>query len=99
MYILFCLYKILYKNYINVCLTKDQFIFINDAVFESATLGDTQINVSDLRMRFNSMKDIDAQTGRNEFHKQSEVIIHMQLVIVVLACHTHVHTGVKETHS
>ena len=60
---------------INIALysPQDQYIFINDAILESITCGDTQIDTANVRITVNKMANTDPSTGQNGFQHQFQV--------------------------
>ena len=52
---------------------QDQYIFINDAILESITCGDTQIITANVRITVNKMTNTDPSTGQNGFQHQFQV--------------------------
>ena len=52
---------------------QDQYIFINDAILEAITCGDTQITASDLRRNMSDLDRRDHQTHLTGFEKQFKV--------------------------
>ena len=51
---------------------QDQYIFIHDAILESVTCGDTQINAGNLRATLDKLLKMD-QSGRTEMDNQFAV--------------------------
>ncbi|XP_019857589.1 PREDICTED: receptor-type tyrosine-protein phosphatase epsilon-like [Amphimedon queenslandica] len=54
--------------------TADQYIFVNDAVLESVTCGNTQVDSRNARIVFNRMSKPDTKTGRTGFIDQFTVL-------------------------
>ena len=55
---------------------QEQYIFINDAILESVTCGDTQITASDLRRAIQILSRQDPQTRLTGFENQFKVYTH-----------------------
>lgn len=52
---------------------QDQYIFIHDAILESITCGNTQINVTNLQKVVNKLKQKDQVTSLSGFEQQLKV--------------------------
>ena len=53
-------------------MLQDQYIFIHDAILESVTCGDTQIEAGNLRRRLTQLQNKD-ESGRTGFELQFSV--------------------------
>jgi hypothetical protein len=49
-------------------------MFVNDAILEAVTCGDTQIDASDVRRVIFEMKKVNPKSGRNAFEEQFNVL-------------------------
>lgn len=54
-------------------ITQDQYMFIHDAILESITCGNTQINVTNLQKMVNKLKQKDKVTSLSGFEQQLKV--------------------------
>uniref|UniRef100_A0A1X7U8U7 protein-tyrosine-phosphatase n=1 Tax=Amphimedon queenslandica TaxID=400682 RepID=A0A1X7U8U7_AMPQE len=54
--------------------TADQYIFVNDAVLESVTCGNTQVDSRNARIVFNRMSKPDTKTGQTGYEEQFTVL-------------------------
>uniref|UniRef100_A0A1X7TQK7 protein-tyrosine-phosphatase n=1 Tax=Amphimedon queenslandica TaxID=400682 RepID=A0A1X7TQK7_AMPQE len=52
----------------------DQYIFVNDAVLESVTCGNTQVDSRNARIVFNRMSKLDTKTGQTGYEEQFTVL-------------------------
>ena len=54
-----CSLKTLHLHFQCILMLQDQYIFIHDAILESVTCGDTEIEAGDLRKRLAQLKTTD----------------------------------------
>ena len=54
-------------------LSQDQYVFVNDAVLESVTCGNTQVDSRNARIVFNKMNTPDPKTGQTGYIDQFTV--------------------------
>ncbi len=53
---------------------QDQYVFIHDAILESVTCGDTQINAGDLRKQIQKMSRVALRKITSEFQYQFKIL-------------------------
>ncbi len=53
---------------------QDQYVFIHDAILESVTCGDTQINAGDLRRQIQNMSKVAPGKKISEFQYQFKIL-------------------------
>ena len=54
--------------------SQDQYVFIHDAILESVTCGDTQINAGDLRRKIQRMSQVAQGKNCTEFQYQFQIL-------------------------
>ena len=60
-------------------LLQDQYVFVNDAVLESVTCGNTQVDSRNARIVFNKMSTPDPRTGQTGYDDQFTVSYRLRL--------------------
>ena len=62
-----------------IILLQDQYVFVNDAVLESVTCGNTQVDSRNARIVFNKMSTPDPRTGQTGYDDQFTVSYRLRL--------------------